>query len=85
MSKSKFDIFKSFDIFNSESVNIIKERVIRLVFVETGNIFKSTTCMQADITDDNSVNLYVFNNQNVYNILNRSLAKYRKKAEQVNK
>lgn len=41
--------------------------------------------MQADITDDNSVNLYVFNNQNVYNILNRSLAKYRKKAEQVNK
>lgn len=39
MKNKKFNIFKTFEIFNSEAFSILKERIINLVFIETENFF----------------------------------------------
>ena len=39
MKAKKFNILKTFEIFNSESVSILKDKVVNLIFVETENFF----------------------------------------------
>lgn len=81
MKNSRLDIFKTFELFNSEAINVLKERVIKFVFIETNNIFESKSCIKADISDENNMSLFVFNNEKLYNVLNSSMHRHQKKME----
>ena len=39
MKNKKFNILKTFDVFNSEAISILREKIINLIFVETDNFF----------------------------------------------
>jgi len=77
--KKKFDIFKTFEIFNSTAVSIIKERIIQFVHIEAENFFMTQSSVTASITKDNAVQLSVLNNEKVYNLLTCTWRKYQQR------
>ncbi len=79
--KKRFDIFKTFEIFNSEAASVIKESIIRFVLVEAENFFITKSCLKTNIMKDESVNFSIINNQKIYNLLSTVWKKYQKKDE----
>ncbi len=76
------NIFKTFEIFLSEPLSIIRKRVIQILHVET-NIFAKQIPLSVDLSED-TAQITVFNNEKVYNLLTTVLHK-RKKVEDGNK
>ena len=60
------DILKTFEIFLSAPISIIRKRNIKVVHVET-NIFARP--LPLDINFDDDIELTVYNNKKVYNLL----------------
>jgi hypothetical protein len=63
------NIFKTFEIFNRETISIIQERIIRFVYVESENFFRKGSVLKIAQNHDNTLQLNVFNNKKVYNLL----------------
>jgi len=84
LNKNKFDISKTFDIFNSDTVNVLKDKLVKLVFVEAENIFLNKSCIMADISSENNTYLTVLNNHKVFNLLNNYIKKQNKKNDNEN-
>jgi len=63
------NIFKTFEIFNRETISIIQERIIRFVYVESENFFRKGSVLKIAQNHDNTIQLNVFNNKKVYNLL----------------
>ncbi len=72
------DILKSFEIFLSTPLSIIHKRKIKIMHVET-NIFASN--IPIDVKLDQDINLTVYNNKKVYNLLSSVIYKRKLKNE----
>ncbi len=72
------DILKTFEIFLSAPLSIIHKRNIKIMHVET-NIFAQN--IPIDINLDKDINLTVYNNKKVYNLLSSVIYKRRMKNE----
>ena len=70
------DILKTFEIFLSAPISIIHKRNIKIMHVET-NIFAQK--LPVDINLDDEIELTVYNNQPVYNLLSTVIYKKRLK------
>ena len=73
------DIFKTFEIFLSAPISIIHKRNIKIMHVET-NIFAQKMPLDINL-EDNDIELTVYNNQKVYNLLSTVIYKRRMKNE----
>ena len=71
----KFNIFKSFDIFNSEAISILKGAMVKFMHIET-DYYAEGTAITAELEDD-TVTLTVVNQPKVFNLM--TLAWYRQK------
>lgn len=69
------DIFKTFELFLTSPLSVIHKRIIRIMHVE-GNIFSKKLPVQLE-TEDNSAQITVYNNENVYRLLSNVI--YKKK------
>jgi len=76
LKKDNLDIFATFDIFNSEAMSIIKDRVVRFVLVESGGISGHESCITANADNNNVIHISVLNNEKVYNLLTASWNRY---------
>ena len=72
------DILKTFEIFLSAPLSIIHKRNIKIMHVET-NIFAQN--IPIDINLDKDINLTVYNNKKVYNLLSSVIYKRKLKNE----
>jgi len=75
--KKKFDIIKSFEIFNSEALSVIKDKIIEIVLIEAENIFSkhpavNNSLFNVDIKKDNSFQVTVFNDKKTYDLLSNT-------------
>ncbi len=70
--KRKFDIFRTFEIFNSEPVHFMNPDFVNMVLVETENFFMSKSCLKTDLKRDNLFQISVFNNKKVFNLLTQT-------------
>ncbi|OGI22971.1 MAG: hypothetical protein A2287_08940 [Candidatus Melainabacteria bacterium RIFOXYA12_FULL_32_12] len=84
MKKKKYNIFKTFDMFNSEAMNIIKERLIKFVLIEADNFMGKSHSVTTDISSDNSIQLSILNNKKLYNLLNNTWQRKQQKVENEN-
>ena len=72
------DILKTFEIFLSSPMSIIHKRKIKIMHVET-NIFAQKLPMEINLESD--IQVTVFNNKKVYNLLTNVIEKKRQKDE----
>lgn len=72
------DIMKTFEIFLQLPISIIQKRNIKIVHIET-NIFAQKLPVGLDIDDD--IQLTVYNNKKMYNLLSTVIYKKRLKDE----
>ena len=72
------DILKTFELFLAAPISIIHKRNIRIMHVET-NIFAQN--LPVDINLDEDIQLTVYNNKKVYNLLSTVIYKKRLKDE----
>ncbi len=72
------DILKTFELFLSAPLSIIHKRNIKIMHVET-NIFAQK--LPIDIDLDEEIQLTVYNNKKVYNLLSSVIYKKRLKDE----
>lgn len=82
----RFDIFKTFEIFEQASLSVIRETIIRLVFIETENFFINKPELTFEKTKDNNAQITVINNKRVYNLLSSAMKRKeeQKKYENIN-
>ena len=74
------DILKTFEIFLSSPISIIQKRKIKIMHIET-NIFVPKLPIDIDLSDD--IELTVYNNPKVYNLLTSVI--YKRKLKNENK
>lgn len=79
--KRKFDILKTFEIFNKESLNVIKDKLIEIIMVESDNIFAGRNLFDVDFKRDDSVQITVINDRNTYDLLSNTWKRHKKKLE----
>ncbi len=72
------DILKTFELFLAAPISIIHKRNIKVMHVET-NIFAQK--LPIDINLDEDIQLTIFNNKKVYNLLSSVIYKKRLKDE----
>lgn len=84
MKKSP-DIFKTFELFNKESISILRDKIIKIILVEADNIFsgKNKKMFDLDFKKNNSVQISVFNDKKTYDLLSNTWKRYRNR--QLNK
>ena len=75
------DILKTFEVFLSTPISIIKKRNIKIMHVET-NIFAQK--LPIDINFDDDIQLTIYNNKKVYKLLSSVIYKRRIKDENNN-
>ncbi|MCQ2754973.1 MAG: hypothetical protein MJ231_08025 [bacterium] len=79
------NIFKTFETFLKEPLSILKNNIIQIVSVQTGNIFEQKPSIDVSMLK-NKTQITVVNNEKVYNLLSLVTAKAQKKEkETVNK
>lgn len=84
LKKKKFDIFKTFEIFNSEALSIIKQRILKFVLIEADNMPDKQTSITAEIDKNNDVQLSILNNTKFYNLLSCTWHKRQQKLNNEN-
>lgn len=72
------DILKTFELFLSAPMSLIHKRKIKIMHVET-NIFAQN--LPVDINLDEDIQLTVYNNKKVYNLLSSVIYKRKKRNE----
>ena len=79
-TKRKFDILKTFEIFNKESLSILKDRLIEIVLVETENIFSKTdNLFNIHFKKDDSAQITIINDRNTYDLLSNTCKRHKNK------
>jgi len=74
------DILKTFEIFLAAPISVIKKRNIKIMHIET-NIFAGNLPVDLNFEDNNDIQLTVYNNKKVYNLLSSVIYKKRLKDE----
>ena len=62
------NIFKSFEIFLKEPLSILRENIIQIVSIQTGNIFENKPSCDVTLLKDRT-QVTVVNNVKLYNFL----------------
>ena len=83
-NKRKFDILKTFEIFNKESFSVLKNKLIEIVMLETDNIFTRRNLFNVDFKKDESVQITVINDKNTYDLLSNTWKRHKKKLNSEN-
>ncbi len=79
------DILKTFELFNKESMGILKDRIVRFFLIETQNASSvSDFCMYSHIKKNKEVQISVVNNAKAYNLLTAAWHRQKKKIENEN-
>jgi hypothetical protein len=73
------NIFKTFDVFLKEPFSILRNNIIQIVNIQTGNIFANKPSCDVTMMKDKT-QVTVVNNEKMYNLL--SLANYRREQRQ---
>ena len=81
--KRKFDILKTFEIFNRESLGILKDKLIEIVMLETDNIFSKKSLFNIDFKKDDSVQITVINDRKTYDLLSNTWKRHKKKVSAI--
>lgn len=84
LKSNKFDVMHTFEVFNSETINLVKEKIIKLVFIEAENFFLNKSSVVADISGNHSVYLTIVNNKKLFTLINNSLKNVQKKIKNEN-
>lgn len=74
------NIIKTFEVFNKEAVKLLKERVINIFLIDTGE--NSNKGITVNINKKNETQVTVLNNQRVYNLLSSAMYKQKQKSGQ---
>jgi hypothetical protein len=80
----KWDILKTFEIFNSEAIGVIRERIVKFVLIEAENFFAGKSSISTSIKSDESAQITVVNNQKLYNLLDSTWRKRQQKLKDEN-
>jgi len=83
-TKRQFDIFKTFEIFNKESLSVLKDKLIEIVMLETDNIFTRRNLFNIDFKKDESVQITVLNDRRTYDLLSNTWKRHKKKLNSEN-
>ena len=75
------NIFKTFETFLKEPLSILKNNIIQIVSVQTGNIFEQKPSIDVSMLK-NKTQITVVNNEKVYNLLSLVTAKAQKKEKE---
>ena len=75
------NIFKSFETFLKEPLSILRDNLIQIVSVQTGNIFENKPSVDVTLMK-NKAQITVVNNEKLYNLLSMVTAKAKKKEEE---
>lgn len=76
----KFDILKTFELFNKENINILKDTLIEIILIEADNIFaKNKNLFNLDIKNNKTMQISVFNDKNTYNLLSNTWKRHKEK------
>ena len=62
------NIFKTFEIFLKEPLSILRENIIQIVSIQTGNIFENKPSVDVSLLKDKT-QVTVVNNDKLYNLL----------------
>lgn len=62
------NIFKTFDTFLKEPLSILRDNFIRIVSIQTGNIFENKPSVDVSLMKDHA-QITVVNNEKLYNLL----------------
>ena len=74
------NIFKTFETFLKEPLSILKDNLIQIVSIQTGNIFTAKPSIDVSI-EKGKTQITVVNNEKVYNLL--SLVQHRANAKKI--
>lgn len=76
----KTGILRTFEIFNREHISQIKDKVIKIILVESENIFsKNRKLFNIDLKSDNSPQVTIFNDKETYHLLSGVLKRQKLK------
>ena len=62
------NIFKTFEIFLKEPLSVLRENIIQIVSIQTGNIFENKPSVDVTLLK-NKAQVTVVNNEKLYNLL----------------
>jgi hypothetical protein len=79
LKNNSFNIINTFDIFNAETVGIIKDRIIKFMLIEAENFFIAKSSVSAEINKNDNVQFTVFNDKKMYNLLTSAWLKHQKR------
>ncbi|MDD3150620.1 MAG: hypothetical protein PHV68_07265 [Candidatus Gastranaerophilales bacterium] len=65
----KFNILKTFEIFNMEAISILREAIVRFMLIETDNFFKEENAMKATIDKNNQIDISIINKPKMYSLM----------------
>lgn len=83
--KRKFDIFRTFELFNKENMGILKDKIVEIIMVESDNIFaKNKKMFNIDFIKDKSARISVFNDKPAYELLSNTWKRYKMKYGNLN-
>lgn len=77
--KNKFDILKTFDIFNKDSLSVLRDKFIEIVMIEADNIFAGKSLFNIDFKKDDTVQITVINDRRTYDLLSNTWQRHKKK------
>mgnify|MGYP006873105731 CR=1 FL=1 len=73
------NIFKTFETYLKEPLSILRDNLIQIVSIQTGNIFEQKPSVDVSMIK-NKTQITIVNNEKLYNLL--SLVTHRKKVVQ---
>lgn len=79
--KKKFDIFKTFEIFNMEALSVLKNKFLEIVMLETDNVFTKVNPFSVDFKKDDTVQITVINDRKTFDLLSNTWQRQKKKIE----
>lgn len=81
----KYDIIKTFEIFNRENISRLKDKLVEIILVEADNIFaKSEKVFDLDFKKNKSIQISVYNDKNTYDLLSNTWKRYKLKHGKLN-
>ena len=78
------NIFKTFETFLKEPLSILKDNIIQIVSIQTGNIFENKPSVDVTVTKDKT-QITVVNNEKLYNLLSLVQHRTQKRVEEKEK
>ena len=81
--KKKFDILRTFEIFNKESLSVLKNRLLEIVLLETDNIFAGNVPFTVDLKKDDKVQVTVINDKKTFDLLANTWRRQKKRMKTV--